>query len=506
MSLVEIPRYGIRNRGGHHGTVATKPIVAKVMLDLVGYVSNRDLSQVRLLDPAGGNGVFVLEALKRLSASAHCYGFSFAQAYSNLSVVEIDPDSAVTLRNNIVACLDTLGRSEEVKNPDLILTNGDFLLSPIVTFDVVVGNPPYVRHDNIPTEAREQYRQRYRAFSHRADLYVSFFEKGLRSLTPGGKLCYLCANRWLKNSYGQGLRGLIARGYTLSIIIDLENANPFEEDVSAYPAITVIENRLSDDPIRWSTLKTVDELSVLNQSFSLLPRPQSSDWQQNFRGEARSRTMQPIEMQGFKINIGVATGADRVFIGTNIDVEESRLIPMLMTRDLRDNQLVWSGKHLVNPFEIDGRLVDLADYPRLAKYLSGHEHTLRKRYIAQKNPLSWYRTIDRIHAELTTQPKLLLPDMSANYRLLIDEGTFYPHHNLYYITGADLKSLKVLGALLMTTPVRDQLARLSTRMNGGYVRWQSQHLRKLVLPVIDNLSPLQKEELVEVFDSGSKDI
>ncbi len=502
MNLVEVPLYGSRTRGGQHGTVSTKHSVVAAMLDMVGYVAENNLSGQRLLDPAGGNGVFILEAIRRLSASANQHGFCFAEAYTKLCVVEIDLKSIGLLRKVIDTCLDELNRSDEIADPGIILLHDDFLRTSLGAFDIVVGNPPYVRYDNIPAEARDHYKQKYRTFSHRADLYIPFFEKALRSLTSSGRLCYLCANRWMKNSYGQGLRGLIARGYTLSAVIDLENAAPFEENVSAYPAIALIENRWSDDPIRWSVVDDIEQLTTDSLVFTLLPRPQSNDWQQNFRKETRSQTMQSIQEQGFKIGIGVATGADRVFIGKHLDVEKSRLLPLLTSRDLRGNQLTWAGQYILNPFETDGRLINLEEYPRLAHYLIMHEEVLRQRHVAQKNPAAWYRTIDRIYPELTAQPKLLLPDMSANHRFLLDEGHYYPHHNLYYITGPDITTLKVLGALLMTTSVKNQFAQLSTRMNGGYLRWQSQHLRKLILPSINRFSSEEIEEYTQQFDAG----
>lgn len=504
MNLAETTLYGIRRNGLRHGTVSTKPVVVATMLDLVDYKPARNLSQVRLLDPASGDGVFILGVLERLSESARCHNFSFAKAYANLCVVEIDSDSIKILKDNIKICLEELGRLSEVEDPESIVVEGDFLRTPLSAFDIVIGNPPYVRYDNIQADTRDYYRHHYRTFTHRADLYVPFFEKGLRLLNTGGKLCYICANRWLKNEYGQGLRGLISRGYTLSTVIDLENADPFEEKVGAYPAIALIENLFSDSPICWYSVDDINELPRLTKlAGKLVARPHDHQWQQCFREKGHSHKSSTIEAQGFKIGIGVATGADRVFIGTGIDIENSCLIPILMARDLRGNQLAWNGNYLINPFDANGRLVDLSKYPRLAYYLSLHEEVLRQRHVAKKNPTAWYRTIDKIHPQLRQQPKLLLPDMSANNQLFIDEGNFYPHHNLYFITGQDIDSLKALGALLMTSTVRNQLSQLSTRMNGGYLRWQSQHLRKLLIPTLANLSSEQVQRLIMAFDHGN---
>lgn len=80
--------------------------------------------------------------------------------------------------------------------------------------------------------------------------------------------------------------------------------------------------------------------------------------------------------------------------------------------------------------------------------------------------------------DLQNTPKILLPDNSGNSLLFIDEGRFYPLHNIYYITGEDIHQLKILCSILMSDFVRKQIQRLSNNMNGGYARWQSQNLRK----------------------------
>ena len=69
---------------------------------------------------------------------------------------------------------------------------------------------------------------------------------------------------------------------------------------------------------------------------------------------------------GTRVGIGVASGADSVYLTDDTDVvEPDRLLPLLMTRDTATGEAKWSGTHLVNPWE-DGRLVDLDDFPRLA--------------------------------------------------------------------------------------------------------------------------------------------
>src|SRR3546814_6454844 len=84
------------------------------------------------------------------------------------------------------------------------LIRDDFLLCSLsAMFDFVVGNPPYVRQERIPASLLAEYRRRYRTLYDRADLYVLFYERGLDLLAPGGRLGFICANRWIKNRYGR---------------------------------------------------------------------------------------------------------------------------------------------------------------------------------------------------------------------------------------------------------------------------------------------------------------
>ena len=225
--------YGSRSNGGGHGDVFTSPEVVKFMLDMLGYTSNRDLSQIRILEPACGEGEFIVEIAKRIGISALNFGFDAKTAIAEC-VFGYDIDES-----KIQICkkrLEELGYND----PQHIMVD-DFLTCHVPQVDMVVGNPPYVRYENIPEEKRRTYKNLFLTFHYRADLYVLFFEKTLRSLSPEGKHCFICSNRWFKNEYGKKLRKLVAQHFRLNSIVNLENADAFQEAVLAYPSITVIE-------------------------------------------------------------------------------------------------------------------------------------------------------------------------------------------------------------------------------------------------------------------------
>ena len=509
--------YGLRSNGNQHGTVLTRREVVNFMLDVLDYSSSKDLSNLKVLDPSGGEGVFIVHCIERLSKSAEKYNFNFDESFKQLLVIDFDPEKTKIIKNNIRNKLKELGRLHEVNNPDKIVRNEDFLVGSFDKFDVIVGNPPYVRHENIPTDKKKIYREIFSTFRHRSDLYIAFYEKGLNILTNEGRLCYICSNRWMKNKYGEKLKQFITSNYNIPLIINLEEANPFEEKVYGYASITLINNYDFNKMLHYYECDDVKHLIDISMHFlkniayrtekikyTILQKPKDSEWFFNKSQFGISdEHYTSIEDQGFKIGIGVATGADAVFMGDNLDksIEKSLLIPIISTKNLKNGDIKWDNNYLLNPYENgSNNLIDLDKYPKAKKYILNHESILRKRYVAKKHPEKWFKTIDNINMNILNKPKLLLNDISQNKFIALEMGNYYPHHNLYYITGNNVDDLKIIGAFLMSDFIKSQLQYISNLMHGGYVRWQSQNLRKLFIPKISKLTIQQKEILEKAFD------
>ena len=204
-----------------------------------------------------------------------------------------------------------------------------------------------------------------------------------------------------------------------------------------------------------------------------------------------------IEEVGCKIGIGVATGADKAFIGkfVELDVEEDRKLPLAMAKDLASGHVVWRGYGVINPFTDEGALVDLGRYPKLRRYLEGHRQQIMGRHVAKKNPENWYRTIDRITPSLSSRPKLLIPDIRGEAQVAFESGNLYPHHNLYFIV-SDTWDLRALQAVLLSNIARLFISTYSTKMRGGYLRFQAQYLRRIRLPIWSSVSPVMRERLI----------
>ncbi|MCC5807270.1 MAG: Eco57I restriction-modification methylase domain-containing protein [Opitutales bacterium] len=402
------------------------------------------------------------------------------------------------------------------------LHHADFLTRPYSTgFTHIVGNPPYLRIESLPRPLMQRYRALFRTMYDRADLYIAFFEKGLSLLEPEGKLGYICANRWIKNRYGGPLREMIASAFHLETYVDFTGVDAFHGEVIAYPAVTVIRNGsgrttrvVEKEDVHCDTLPDLSERLLKHQAD---PRIKEMDgiadkgapWL--FSNAKRllviqhlERSLPTLEEAGCKVGIGVATGADKVYIGTDaeLDVEPGRKLPLLTRADLKNNRIEWTGKYVLNPFDGDHPgLVDPDDFPKFKAYLATHRDAIQGRHVAKKNPRAWFKTIDRIYPTLSATPKLVIPDIQGDPQVAYDAGAFYPHHNLYYITSNEW-DLRALQTVLRSRLANAFVATYSLRMRGDCLRFQAQYLRRIRLPRWSTLSPDLQTTLKSLAESN----
>lgn len=516
--------YGERSSGATHGVVLTKPHIVDLILDLVGYRSDDDLGGLSLLEPSCGTGAFLIRAARRLMESAAKHARPSSSLVNCLTGVDIDLGHVQETRAALCALLvDDYGVARTVASELAAawVQHTDFLLAPERRYNFVVGNPPYVRIEQIAPVLQAQYRARYATIYDRADLYVAFIERGLAALAPGGMLGYICADRWILNKYGAPLRELVATSYRLVTYIDLHDASPFESEVIAYPSVFVIGTGATA-AVRVAKLTTASEQECRAVAEALgyasadssnhgvampqaVPGPavETATFDTWFSGSTpwtlsspeHLRTLRALEARlpcleddgQTQVRIGVATGADEAYIvNADVDIERDRLVPLVLRDDIVGGEVRNGGRYVINAFGPDGKIVDLQAFPRLAAYLDRHP-VIRQRHVAKKNPRAWFRTIDRVYPELAQTPKLLVPDIAGSNQVVFEPGRYHPHHNLYFITSKSW-DLEVLGGLLSSRVALFFVWSYAVKMRGGYLRFQAQYLRRIRVPRPGDLS------------------
>jgi hypothetical protein len=504
------------------GAVFTRREVVEFILDLAGYKADQPLHELRLLEPSFGGGDFLMPAIERLLEAWRAFtpATDAASLTGCIRAVELHTETFRATRQRIIHALSKqgMGLADAEALAEVWLVNSDFLLAPLEgAFDAVIGNPPYVRQELIPAALIAEYRARYETIYDRADLYIPFIERSLKSLVHGGRLAFICADRWMKNRYGGPLRRLVAEKFHLKAYVDMVNTEAFHSEVIAYPAITLI-TREKPGATRIAHRPAIESkaLAALAAALSSQEEPEKDGPVREIEGIAcgadpwvlessdqldllrRLESAFPtLEESDCKVGIGVATGADKAFIGNydGLDVEPDRKLPLVMTSDILTGAVAWRGQGVINPFADDGGLVNLDAYPRLKRYLEERKPDIAGRHVAQKTPANWYRTIDRIYPALCLKPKLLIPDIKGEAHIVYEDGRFYPHHNLYYVT-SDSWDLKALQAVLMSGIARLFVSIYSTKMRGGYLRFQAQYLRRIRIPRWQDVPAVLKGELI----------
>jgi len=536
LSLIEVPvalAELTRDPGAEYGEVFTRRWIVELILDLVGYAEDHDLGARRLVEPSCGTGAFLVPVVDRLIASCRRHGRDLRSIGGAVRAFDLLDANAEQARKAAAERLAEAGldpaQAEEMAST--WVTTGDFLLADHEPASVhhVVGNPPYIRLEKVALGVMDAYRRRCTTMRGRSDIYVGFIELGLDLLAPGGTLGFICADRWMRNQYGADLRALVAGSFAVDTVLTMHDVDAFEDDVSAYPAVVVLQNGpqrravVADatasfgkpeatELLRWARRSRKPALSTSSVEASRLDTwfdardlwPTGSPAQLALVAELESR-FPPLEdsRTGTRVGIGVATGCDGVYITEDAElVEGERLLPLLQASDITAGEAAWSGRYLVNPWD-EGGLVDLARYPRLRGYLGANAARLRGRHTARKNPAQWYRTIDRVHPDLQGRPKLVLPDIKAASHPVLDDGRYYPHHNLYFVV-SDSWDLEVLGGLLLSEVANLFVGAYCVKMRGGCYRFQAQYLRRIRVPAPDTLAASDRHALAEAF--GRRDV
>jgi adenine-specific DNA-methyltransferase len=516
-----------------HGEIFTRRWVVELILDLTGFTADRDLGGLVAVEPSCGSGAFLVPMTERLIESCRRHNRPLADIANSMLAFDLLPANAELARKAVVKSLTDAGAGHDdaAAIAATCVRCADFLLTKHTSdaADFVVGNPPYVRLEGVPPARGAAYRRACATMRGRSDIFVGFIETGLRMLKPDGVLGFIVADRWMHNQYGADLRRMITNGYSVENVVAMHDVDAFEDRVSAYPAITVIRRAPQTTAIVANATQAFDESAVpaFRQwiasgsksrttkavTAAKIPAWFGADASWPSGNPANLALLARLESQfppledlvtGTRVGIGVATGADSVYLTDNPDlVERDRLLPMLMTRDATTGIAKWSGTYMVNPWH-DGRLVSLADYPRMAAYLESWNGEVRGRHVARKNPDRWYRTIDRVDPDLRRRHKLVIPDLKAFIHPVLDRGETYPHHS-FYVISSDVWDLEVLGGLLLSDIAELFVAMYCVRMRGGCYRFQAQYLRRIRVPEQAQLKTSLQGELADSFAARDRE-
>jgi hypothetical protein len=227
-----------------------------------------ELRKIRLVDPACGSGAFLIQAfdhfhaayqtsndrLKELRGQPSLFDMDRQILEYNLHGVDLN-DEAVQIcklslwiktahRGKILSSLENIRMGNSIVDDPAIDPKAfkwEEAFSNVFEsggFDVVVGNPPYVRQEWI-SNIKPYLQEHFNSYDGMADLYVYFYERGMKLLKPGGRLSFVVTNKWMKAGYGEALRRFFAENVWVESVVDFGHAKQIFEEADVFPSIIV---------------------------------------------------------------------------------------------------------------------------------------------------------------------------------------------------------------------------------------------------------------------------
>ena len=558
------------------GEFYTPDEVIDYILDAVDYTSNKSIENKDIIDPACGSGGFLVRAARRLiarhavkfgkatpkeaidnkkwqevydrltpkeceeivnSVALHVHGFDINPFAVNISEMNllfqiIDLYFKATKENKTfkvprfkIYGTDSLEIPTEQSN--LIQFSSDTGknmaedLKAIeemkkVNYDFVVGNPPYVKVQKLPSIQKDMLEKSYKTARGLYDLYTVFVELGINHLKDNGKLGYIISDKFIQRGYGKPLKEIIAKQTYIKEIIDFGDI-PVFEDVTNYPLILIVsksEDVNSKSKIvrvkseHANILKTiVDTVGDIENPDLTVKFIKHSEFVKNwsFSSEKLKNVFNkftnvvPLSELCDSIQVGVQTGNDELLIlpeeFVKNEMDSKFLKPYLKGEEVRRYSSPISKSFVLYPYILDNgkqRLItetELKMNPKLYNYLISHRTELEKRWgVKTYYDLATARTI-----EWFEKKKILTPDVSDEPNFTLVSGNEYFSKGSCY--GIILKQNKlyefilgVLNSKLIFSIIKDKSALFS----GGYYRFTTDFMEPLPIKLPAN----KKEETI----------
>ena len=549
-------------------------IVKNTVGEYIKTHTQEEIKNVKILDPACGSGSFLIRAFRELE--------NYWKQKSDFAQVTLDSEEFYSkkvevLKNNIfgvdldskaveIAQLNLLLQISERKHRLPFLQNnikiGNSLIdTPSVSdrafkweeefpeimkdggFDIVIGNPPYVRIQNLDSDEIEYFNQTFKSAFKNYDIYLLFVEKSLNLLKKNGDVGFIAPSKFVNADYGLGLRNLISERGSLKRFVDFKDIQIFG-DATNYTCILFLRN--SDNVYFYylypksSTNFNIQDVSneELFQVYKL-PAPKINEpWilsDNKVSGLMKKLSKGSITLWDIAENIfqGLTTSADSIYfvkvisemnetvkiknIADNQEfiIEKAILKKLLKGKDIRKWSVYWNRYYVVYPYLVrnsSSSLITLSEiknnYPLTYEYFKHYELQLKAREDNKlKNDENWHQFIYRKNLEKFGQPKLITQVLASSNTFAIDSDGKY-----YFVGGGNAGGYGIVLkeeygeyynyvlALLNSKILEFYLKNISTPFRGGYFSYGKRFIEKLPIVLgnrleIEKISKLSLEQV-----------
>jgi adenine-specific DNA-methyltransferase len=381
-------------------------------------------------------------------------------------------------------------------------------------FDVVIGNPPYVRQEEIK-HLKDSLKLHYDCYTGTADIYVYFYERSIKLLKPHGAFAFITSNKWYRAKYGEKLRNWMNCNTRLRRIIDFGDEAVFT--ALAYPTIVIATRRAQavmtpgqDEDVlalNWTQEHPVEQFpQVFAQAAFPVPQAELSKDSWQLEPQAHRLLIERVigagiplsKFVGTRVYRGITTGLNDAFV---IDgATRSRLISECPTSDeiikpyMRGQDVArWRGTSPDKWIIFTRKGINIRKYPAVLKHLEAFKDELTpkpenwndKRDGAwpgrKAGSYEWYEIQDNIaYWKEFESAKIVSTKVSIEPTFLLDSDAHFLGNTAYFIPVGE-NSLFLL-ALLNSTVSAYYARRCFVGKQNGYYEVQPEGLEAFPIP------------------------
>lgn len=493
-----------------NGVVETPRSMAAYMVDLAysRWKSEEPEKKIKhqtihWFDPCGGAGIFPVEILRFYFEKL---GAKNTSDLPRITISEISELGLAVSFINIILTLNAYGiaASDYIKTGKLQLILGDTLdrfheeedfFSEKNKFNIVIGNPPYVRASRLTASYKKKLRQKFPGlYCGSADLYTYFIASGISNISDDGILTYISPAAFLRAKSGAPLRDWLLKNASLDSLIDLDETKVFE-DADLHAAVYVFrKNRRPAENVQYCHIKDEKELDSLFEGRIALTAvsadtPPSAGWafhaSQSSLDDYSRVFAGCVKMEdlGIQIYSGIRPGYSAAFILNANQYEEfgpairDRWIKPLI---LPSNIKKWSGYKSINHMIVIP-LGSMSVDQEIISFLAPYKDALAKR-AEIKNKDQWYALRSCSYYHEMDKKKIAFPDLSAHQRFsLVEQGIYVPD-GAYFINSDSFVLLGILNSGLAKKYFVHRCSSVGNLKSKGRFRFKKEFIKDFPLP------------------------
>ena len=370
-------------------------------------------------------------------------------------------------------------------------------------FDVVIGNPPYVRQE-LFKEIKPYLQEHYKCYNSIADLYTYFIEKGIDLINPYGKFSFILPNKFLKATYGKEIRRVLKEKSNLKLIYDFDDY-PVFEDATTYPIIFVLNKDKSYNK-KFFTYSEINKRDLTIYPIAKLKSKEikvkysslgDEDWIfQDVKGydlmqKLNSNSTFLKQLVDNKIFRGVSTGKNDVFIIDKetyvelINENNKEFIRKIVTgKEVKRNSLIFNDLYLLFiPWEYD-----LEFDENIKNYLLKNKDSLSERPEVRQGRFNWW-CLSRYgskNAEYLFKPKIIYPRINNRCNFYFDaDGEFSLSDNNFFISTNEKYLLPILNSKIIFFYLQTK----ASTLQGGYLDFRRPYTENIPIKKPNNQQP-----------------